>query len=65
MTKIEKFRKIPFKTRTKCMVCEAKSTDPIIKFPNFPLTEIYVKNKVKEKVGFVNQELHLCDKDNA
>lgn len=30
--------------------------------PEFPMTEIYVKSKVKEKLGFVDQAFHLCGK---
>ena len=42
------------------MVCGIKSNEPVIELPSFPLTGIYVNDKVTEKVGFVDQNFHLC-----
>ena len=44
------------------MVCETKLSKPLISLPKFPLTEIFVKRPTHEKVGFVDQEFHLCEK---
>lgn len=60
MIELNKFKNIPFKKRTKCMVCGNKSVEPLIELPNFPLTEIYVNERVTENVGFVDQNFHLC-----
>lgn len=60
MREFKKFKSISFKKRTKCMVCGIKLDEPIIVFPDFPLTEIYVNEKVTEKVGFVDQSFCLC-----
>jgi cyclopropane-fatty-acyl-phospholipid synthase len=56
----DKFKKIAFKKRTRCMICNSLNSDPVISLPNFPLTEIYVQNKVTEKLGFVDQEFCFC-----
>lgn len=61
MKEINKFKNISFVKRTKCAVCEIKLSEPIIEFPNFPLTEIYVNEKVNEKIGFVDQSFCLCE----
>jgi len=42
------------------MVCGTKAAAPVIGLPAFPLTEIYVEQKVTEKLGFVDQAFHLC-----
>ena len=57
---IEKFRNIPFIKRDNCIVCGKELKSPLIRFPKFPLTEIYVKEKVSEKLGFVDQAFHYC-----
>lgn len=57
---LDKFRDIHFKRRTECVVCGAKSTEPVIDLPGFPLTEIYVDKKMSEKIGFVDQAFHVC-----
>lgn len=57
---INKFKNIKFEKRTHCMLCGKKMGEPIIELPGFPMTEIYTRELVKEKVGFVDQSFHLC-----
>jgi len=59
---LNKFRNIKFDRRTNCQVCGQLSDDPLFDLPGFPMTEIYVKDKVKERLGFVDQSFHLCSK---
>jgi hypothetical protein len=57
---IKKYKEIPYETRSTCMICETPSSGPIFSMPEFPLTEIYVKEKMKEKLGFVDQSFEFC-----
>jgi len=61
MIDLNKFKNIPYTKRTNCMVCGESLSQPLINLPNFPLTEIYVKEISPEKVGFVDQEFHFCE----
>ncbi len=54
------FKNIPFKKRTKCAVCKKELGNPLIKLPSYPLTETYIKEKLKEPVGFVDQNFCIC-----
>lgn len=45
-----------------CAVCNSKLGEPVIELPNLPLTEIYVKQPIKQRVGFVDQKFHVCSK---
>ena len=56
----DKFDQIRFNRRTNCTICGTKHGAPVIKLPEFPLTEIYVTEEVSEKIGYVDQEFHLC-----
>jgi len=58
---IEKYKKIPFRKRTHCVVCNAKASEAVFELPDFPLTEIYVDKNISQKVGFVDQAFHLCN----
>jgi len=58
---IEKYRNVSFETREVCLVCEKQVTTPIIDFPDFPLTEIYVDKKPNEKLGFADQSFQFCE----
>ncbi|MFC1767472.1 methyltransferase domain-containing protein [Candidatus Margulisiibacteriota bacterium] len=60
--KTEDYRDISYKKRDNCLVCGTKHSRPIFKMSKFPLTEIYVEKKVTEKIGFIDQEFHLCDR---
>ncbi len=42
------------------MICGTKSGEPVLKLPDFPLTEIYIDKKISQKIGFVDQIFHLC-----
>jgi len=44
------------------MVCGTKLESSVIVLPKFPLTEVYVKQKVSKQLGFVNQEFHFCER---
>lgn len=58
---VENFKNIAFERRSHCMVCSKLSEDPIFSLPNFPLTEIYVKEKSSESAGFLDQHFHFCE----
>lgn len=58
---LQQYANIPFEVRTNCAICDAKLDKAIIELPDFPLTEIYVKHKVAEKLGFVDQNFHVCE----
>lgn len=57
---ISKFKNISFKRRTHCMICEQALNEPLIRLPDLPMTEIYTKEKPREKMGFANQDFYLC-----
>lgn len=56
----EKFRNIAFEGRTSCMVCGEKMGPPVIELPDFPMTEVYTRQKIEERLGFLDQSFHLC-----
>ena len=60
MENIKQFLNIPYEVRKSCAVCEAKLDEPIIELPDLPITEVYTTKPVEEKVGFVDQNFHIC-----
>ncbi len=60
MMDLEQFDKIAFTVRTHCVICDSKFSDAVINLPQFPLTEIYVEEKITRKLGYVDQKFHLC-----
>lgn len=60
MNKLNIFKKIKYKNRSRCVVCDIPVERPAIYLPKFPLTEIYLKFKVDQKIGFIDQEFHVC-----
>jgi len=60
MSELDIFKSIRSKNRTHCEVCEMELGAPVIYLPKFPLTEIYLKFKVDQKIGFIDQEFHVC-----
>lgn len=62
MQELNIYRHISVKKRNHCVVCETKLFEPLMQLPKFPLTEIYIKQPAHEKLGFVDQEFHLCEK---
>lgn len=57
---IEKFKNIVFERRTHCLICERKMEASLFEWPDFPMTEVYTTELVKEKAGFLSQSFHLC-----
>jgi hypothetical protein len=57
---VEKFKKVPYKKRDKCQVCGAALDGHLIDLPDFPMTEIYTGELIKEKVGFADQGFQFC-----
>ncbi|MGV8108359.1 methyltransferase domain-containing protein [Methanospirillum sp.] len=57
---IEKFQNIVVEKRSHCVICGKKVDASIIEFPDFPMTEIYSDELVKEKTGVVDQRFHFC-----
>ncbi len=57
---IERFRNVPFEARRECMICGRVSDEPIISLPEFPMTEIYTRERVVEKVACLDQTFHFC-----
>lgn len=54
------YRRIPFRKRDRCVVCGIGLSRAAIELPDFPLSEIYVKEPVADKVAVVDQAFHLC-----
>ena len=52
---IAKYCDVPFQTRKNCMVCDQPSRSSIIDLPNLPMTEIFVLERINEKVCFVTK----------
>ena len=57
---LEQLRRIKFSVRRHCLVCQARLGKPLIDLPDFPLTEIYTRKPVKERLGFVDQSFFIC-----
>ena len=49
----DKYRDIPFTKRELCAICKKPLVEPIIKYPSFPLTEIYVDHNISEKIALL------------
>jgi len=60
--KFDDFKAIGFKKRNCCVICGRRYGRPVINFPKFPLTEIYVDKRVDDSLGFVDQEFYLCER---
>lgn len=59
---LKQYRKPKFEKRSSCQVCGSKITKPLVSFPGLPMTEIYIKEKVKEKLAYADQAFCLCPK---
>ena len=57
-----KYNNIVYEKRTHCMICGLKQDAPVIVLPQFPLTELYVREKCLQKSGFLDQALHFCSR---
>ncbi len=57
---LSKYEDIAFETRHTCMICGENSIDSVIDMPSFPLTEIYVDEKIDQKVGIADQIFQFC-----
>lgn len=57
---LDDFKNIPFKKRTNCAVCQKELDVPSIELPSLPLTEIYLKEKVEEPIGLIDQSFQIC-----
>jgi hypothetical protein len=57
---LSKFKSIKFTRRTKCVVCSEPLEKPLFELPDFPMSEIYVRRKVKKGLGLVEMSFHLC-----
>lgn len=62
MNNLEKFRNIKYTTRTACVCCGSKFSKSAIELPDFPITEVYTDTKINERIGYVDQAFHLCEK---
>lgn len=60
--KLDDFKNIKFKKRDRCVICAKRYGRPVIELPKFPLTEIYVDKRINDKLGFVDQEFHFCQR---
>lgn len=58
---LDTYSDIKFEKRESCAICNSPLGTPLIEYPSFPLTEIYVEDKITDKLGFVDQALHYCD----
>ena len=60
MDNLLRFEKIKYQRRKTCAVCIRNLDKPLLKFPRFPITEIYIDHKPKKSLGFINQYFHFC-----
>ncbi len=56
------FKNISSGKRAECAVCRKELNAPLIELPHFPLTDIYVKQMVTERIGYVDQNFHICQR---
>lgn len=56
----DKFRNIAYKKRNNCVICGKDFNTALIKLPDFPITEVYTRELIKEKLGYVDQEFYYC-----
>lgn len=54
------YRHIKYQTRKRCVICETEIDKDIIPLAEFPVTEVYVSEKPKEKMGYVEQGFCFC-----
>lgn len=57
---LDQFRNIVFTSRTRCVICGFPMESALIDLPRFPVTEIYVPEKITGDLGFVDQKFHFC-----
>ena len=52
--------KITYKTKTRCVICfsEMKS---VVYLPKYPITELYTKKRINNKIFNINQSLLFCN----
>lgn len=60
LKEIKNFVNIPFKRRKSCLICTDEAGESLINWPDFPMTEIYIDRRIKEKAGFVDQSFYFC-----
>ncbi len=60
MVDIDIFKNMSLEIATNCSVCGRSLGKPLIELPHFPITDIYVEQQVMEKVGYVDQNFHIC-----
>lgn len=56
------FKNISSLQGIECGVCLQELRFPLIELPRFPITDIFVEQKVDEKVGYVDQNFHICQR---
>jgi len=59
---IDNYTNIAYEKRGQCMICGKKADAPLIDLPDFPITEIYIRQKPHKKAGFVDQGFYFCEK---
>ena len=57
---LDALKGISWTTTRQCRVCGQALRDPVINLPALPITEVYVEAPPGEKVGLVDQGLHVC-----
>ncbi len=58
---LDAYSNIKYEKRISCPICNSPFGAPLIEYPLFPLTEIYVEDKISDKLGLVDQAFHYCD----
>lgn len=59
---ISEFKNIEYEKRKECNSCDTPlQGESVLKFPNYPLSEVYSNEKSTEEVGVCDQELYLCN----
>lgn len=61
MINLDRYKNISYKKRSNCVICSKPLTDPLIKLPQFPLTEVYIQEALPTPLGLVDQEFYYCE----
>jgi hypothetical protein len=58
----EHYRNIAVSTRKSCLVCGENFASSVFKWQKYPITELYISEKITEQLGVVDLELQCCAK---
>ncbi len=59
-TLADRYRHVSHRRHTHCRICARRLPAPVIRLPDFPMTEIYVPSKQSQKLAVLDQGFCLC-----